>query len=81
MNEHEPGEIVPKRVIERSFGWFGRCRRLAKGFDNLTRTAIAFLRRPASIRLMLRRQNRMTFSDRLCGLAGAGFAVFAAGMC
>jgi len=48
-------EVVPKRwVVERSFGWFGRCRRLAKDFENLNRTAIAFLRL-ASIRLMLRR--------------------------
>jgi transposase len=48
-------EILPKRwVVERSFGWFGRCRRLAKGFENLNRTAIAFLRL-ASIRVMLRR--------------------------
>ena len=48
-------EVLPKRwVVERSFGWFGRCRRLAKDFENLNRTAIAFLRL-ASIRLMLRR--------------------------
>ena len=48
-------EVLPKRwVVERSFGWFGRCRRLAKDFENLNRTAMAFLRL-ASIRLMLRR--------------------------
>ena len=48
-------EVLPKRwVVERSFGWFGRCRRLAKDFENLNRTALAFLRL-ASIRLMLRR--------------------------
>ena len=48
-------EILPKRwVVERSLGWFGRCRRLAKDFENLNRTALAFLRW-ASIRLMLRR--------------------------
>ena len=47
--------LLPKRwVVERSFGWFGRCRRLAKDFENLNRTAMAFLRL-ASIRLMLRR--------------------------
>jgi hypothetical protein len=44
--------VLPKRwVVERGFGWFGRCRRLAK---DLSRTALAFLRL-ASIRLMLRR--------------------------
>jgi transposase len=48
-------EVLPKRwVVERGFGWFGRCRRLAKDFENLNRTAMAFLRL-ASIRLMLRR--------------------------
>jgi transposase len=48
-------QILPKRwVVERSLGWFGRCRRLAKDFENLNRTAMAFLR-CASIRLMLRR--------------------------
>ena len=41
-------------VVERSFAWFGPCRRLAKDFENLNRTALAFLRL-ASIRLMLRR--------------------------
>ena len=47
--------VVPKRwVVERTFGWLGRCRRLAKDFENLTRNALAFLRL-ASIRLMLRR--------------------------
>ncbi len=48
-------EVLPKRwVVERSLGWFGRCRRLAKDFENLNRTAMAFLRL-ASIPLMLRR--------------------------
>jgi transposase len=48
-------EVLPRRwVVERSLGWFGRCRRLAKDFENLNRTALAFLRL-ASIRMMLRR--------------------------
>jgi transposase len=48
-------EVLPKRwVVERTFAWLGRCRRLAKDFENLTRNALAFLRL-ASIRLMLRR--------------------------
>jgi transposase len=48
-------EVLPRRwVVERSLGWYGRCRRLAKDFENLNRTALAFLRL-ASIRLMLRR--------------------------
>lgn len=48
-------EVLPRRwVVERTFAWLGRCRRLAKDFENLTRNAVAFLRL-ASIRLMLRR--------------------------
>ena len=46
---------LPKRwVVERTFAWLGRCRRLAKDVETLTRTALAFLRL-AIIRLMLRR--------------------------
>ena len=48
-------EILPRRwVVERTFAWLGRCRRLAKDWENLTRTALAYIRL-ASIRLMLRR--------------------------
>jgi transposase len=48
-------EVLPRRwVVERTFAWLGRCRRLSKDFENLTRTAVAFIRL-ASIRLMLRR--------------------------
>jgi transposase len=47
--------VLPKRwIVERTFGWLGRCRRLAKDFENHTRTALAFLHL-ALIRLMLRR--------------------------
>jgi transposase len=38
-------EVIPKRwVVERTFAWLNRCRRLAKDFENLVRNAIAFLR-------------------------------------
>jgi transposase len=48
-------EVLPRRwVVERTFAWFNRCRRLAKDYENLTRNALAFLRL-ASIRLMLRK--------------------------
>ena len=47
--------ILPRRwVVERTFAWLNRCRRLAKDFENLNRNALAFLRL-ASIRLMLRK--------------------------
>ena len=51
-------EILPRRwVVERTFAWLNRCRRLAKDWENLTRNALAFLRL-ASIRLMPRRLNQ-----------------------
>ena len=48
-------KVLPRRwVVERTFAWLNRCRRLAKDWENLTRTALAYIRL-ASIRLMLRR--------------------------
>jgi transposase len=50
--------VLPKRwIVERTFGWLGRCRRLAKDFEALTRTHLAFVRL-AMIRLMMRRLAR-----------------------
>jgi len=47
--------VLPKRwIVERSIGWFNRCRRLAKDWECLNRNGLAFLRW-ASIRLMLRK--------------------------
>jgi transposase len=47
--------VLPKRwLVERTFAWLNRSRRLAKDWENLNRKARAFLRL-ASIRLMLRR--------------------------
>ena len=47
--------VLPKRwVVERTFAWLGRCRRLAKDWECLNRKGLAFLRL-ASIRLMLRK--------------------------
>ena len=54
-DQAEGFEILPKRwVVERTFAWLGRCRRLAKDFENMTRIALAFVKL-ASIRFMLRR--------------------------
>ena len=48
-------EVLPRRwVVERTFAWLNRCRRLAKDWECLSRKALAFLRL-ASIRLMLRK--------------------------
>jgi transposase len=50
--------LLPKRwVVEQTFGWLNRCRRLAKDWECLNRTARAFLSL-ASIRLTMRRLGR-----------------------
>lgn len=47
--------VLPKRwIVERTFAWLGRCRRLARDWENFNHRARAFLRL-ASIRLMLRK--------------------------
>ena len=52
--------VLPKRwIVERTFGWLGRCRRLAKDFENLARSHLAFVQL-AMIRLMMRRIARLT---------------------
>jgi len=54
-------EVIPRRwVVERTIAWINRCRRLAKDYENLNRTAIAFIRL-ASIRFMLRRITRYCY--------------------
>jgi len=52
--------VLPKRwIAERTIAWLNRCRRLAKDWQCLNRSALAFLRL-ASIRLMLRKLCRKT---------------------
>ena len=52
--------VLPKRwIVERTFGWLGRCRRLSKDFENLSRTQLAFVQL-AMIRLMMRRIARLS---------------------
>ncbi|MBZ9764972.1 transposase [Mesorhizobium sp. CA8] len=47
---------MPQRwVVERTFAWLGRCRRLAKDFEATIASAEAWIF-VASIRLMLRRR-------------------------
>jgi transposase len=54
-------EVISRRwVVERTIAWINRCRRLAKDYENLNRTALAFIRL-ASIRLMLRRLARYCY--------------------
>ena len=52
--------VLPKRwIVERSIAWLNRCRRLAKDWECLNRSALAFLRW-SSIRIMLRKLCRKT---------------------
>jgi len=44
-------------IVERTFAWLGRCRRLAKDFENLAETLATFVTL-ASIQLTLRRLAR-----------------------
>jgi transposase len=51
--------VLPMRwIVERTYGWLGRCRRLAKDYENLTRSHVGFVIL-AMIRLMLRRIVRL----------------------
>jgi putative transposase len=48
-------KLLPRRwVVERTFGWLGRSRRLVRDYEGLARTACAFIKM-AMIQLMLRR--------------------------
>jgi len=51
--------VLPRRwVVERTFSWFGRNRRLSKDFENLAETLATFVTL-ASIQLALRRLARV----------------------
>ena len=50
--------VLPRRrVVERTFSWFGRNRRLAKNFENLAETLATFVTL-ASVQLALRQLAR-----------------------
>ena len=52
-------KVQPRRwVVERTFSWFGRNRRLAKDYENLADTLAAFVAL-AAIRIALKRLARM----------------------
>nr|WP_272209881.1 IS5 family transposase [Marinicella sp. W31]MDC2875715.1 IS5 family transposase [Marinicella sp. W31] len=54
-------EVLPRRwVVERTFGWFGRCRLLAKDWEKSIASATAWVN-IASIRVMTRRLARYCF--------------------
>src|SRR5262245_57624504 len=63
------GSMLPRRwVVERTFAWLNRCRRLAKDWENLNRNALAFLSSVTDI-LMWKRPAHFSQSASL-GLAG-----------
>jgi hypothetical protein len=50
-------QAIPRRwVVERTIAWINRCRRLAKDYENLNRSALGFIRL-ASIRQQLINDN------------------------
>lgn len=50
-------QVLPKRwVIERTFAWLGKCRRLSKEYDHLTSVSESWIY-IAMIQLMLKRLN------------------------
>jgi transposase len=52
--------VLPKRwIVERTFAWIARNRRLARDFERYASTAVAFVRL-AMIRIMLRRLTKVT---------------------
>ena len=52
--------VLPKRwIVERTFAWISRNRRLARDFERYASTVVAFVRL-AMIRIMLRRLTRIT---------------------
>ena len=51
-------EVLPRRwVVERTFGWFGRSRRLSKDYEGLPEVSEAFIY-AAMVHLMLKRLTR-----------------------
>ena len=55
-------EVLPKRwIVERTFAWISRNRRLARDFERYAATVVAFVR-IAIIRIMLRRLAATTSS-------------------
>ena len=61
-------EVLPKRwIVERTFAWISRNRRLARDFERYATTVAAFVRL-AMIRIMVR---RLVANARDCGEAKA----------
>jgi transposase len=62
-------EVLPKRwIVERTFAWLSRFRRLARDFERYARTVAAFIRL-AMIRIMLKRLVAPRHESKLHGWA------------
>ena len=59
-SEQHKFKVLPKRwIVERTFAWISRNRRLARDFERYARSVAAFIRL-AMIRIMLRRLTKPT---------------------
>jgi putative transposase len=57
-------QVLPRRwVVERTFGWLGRYRRLSKDYEGLTESSQAFVY-AAMIHIMIRRLGRIKSSTK-----------------
>jgi putative transposase len=58
--EHKFAVVRHRWIVERTFGWLGRCRRLSKDYEALTRTSENWIRL-AMIGVMIRRLTPVAF--------------------
>jgi transposase len=60
MEEHRFSVVKRRWIVERTFGWLCRCRRLSKDYETLTRTSEDWIRL-AMIGVMIRRLTPAAF--------------------
>jgi len=60
MEEHSFSVVKRRWIVERTFGWLGRCRRLSKDYEALTRTSENWIRM-AMIGVMIKRLTPAAF--------------------
>jgi putative transposase len=60
MEEHKFSVVKRRWIVERTFGWLGRCRRLSKDYEAMTGTSESWIRL-AMIGIMIRRLTPASF--------------------